>query len=106
MDLVARMLERYVDRPIVNMTDLKASYDLTLEVTPEDYQAMLIRAGIDILPKDVRDILGLDARFDLKNWERRLIVFIGRLSDRIRIPGSPQIQACQRLGLPANYLYR
>jgi uncharacterized protein (DUF2236 family) len=70
------------------------------------FQAMLIRAGIDILPKDVRDILGLDARFDLKNWERRLIVFVGRLSDRIRIPGSPQLQACQRLGLPANHLYR
>jgi len=56
MDLVARMLERYVDRPIVNMTDLKASYDLTLEVTPEDYQAMLIRAAISsglVLPPQI-----------------------------------------------------
>jgi uncharacterized protein (DUF2236 family) len=70
------------------------------------FQAMLIRAGVDILPADVREVLGLDAQFTLKPWERRLIGFVARLSDRIRIPNSPQIQACTRLGLPANYLYR
>jgi uncharacterized protein (TIGR03435 family) len=46
LDVLASMLERYVDRPILNMTDLKGYYDFTLEVTPEDYQAMLIRAGV------------------------------------------------------------
>jgi uncharacterized protein (TIGR03435 family) len=45
MDAVAQMLELYVDRPVLNLTDLKGNYDLTLQVTPEDYQAMLIRAG-------------------------------------------------------------
>jgi uncharacterized protein (TIGR03435 family) len=56
MDVVCRMLERYVDRPIVNLTDLKGYYDLTLEVTPEDYQAMLIRAAVNsgmVLPPQV-----------------------------------------------------
>ena len=46
MDILSSMLERYVDRPILNLTELKGFYDLTLEVTPEDYQAMLIRAGV------------------------------------------------------------
>jgi uncharacterized protein (TIGR03435 family) len=46
MDAVAQNLEMYVDRPILNMTELKGNYDLTLQVTPEDYQAMLIRAGM------------------------------------------------------------
>lgn len=46
MDLLASMLERYMDRPILNLTELKGNYDVTLDVTPEDYQAMLIRAGV------------------------------------------------------------
>jgi uncharacterized protein (TIGR03435 family) len=45
MDAVASTLELYLDRPVLNLTDLKGNYDLTLTVTPEDYQAMLIRAG-------------------------------------------------------------
>jgi uncharacterized protein (TIGR03435 family) len=46
MAALAASLERFMDRPIVDMTDLKASYDLALDVTPEDYQAMLIRAAV------------------------------------------------------------
>jgi len=47
MDILASMLERYVDRPIVNMTELKGSYDFTFNLTPEDYQALLIRAAVN-----------------------------------------------------------
>jgi uncharacterized protein (TIGR03435 family) len=47
MDILANLLERYLDRPLVNMTDLKGNYDLTLNVTPEDYQALLIRAAVN-----------------------------------------------------------
>jgi len=60
MDMLAQQLERYLDRPIVNMTDLKAKYDLSLDVTPEDYQAMLIRAGTSaglVLPPQVMRLL-------------------------------------------------
>jgi uncharacterized protein (TIGR03435 family) len=34
MDMLARQLERYVDRPILDMTDLGGIYDLTFAVTP------------------------------------------------------------------------
>src|ERR1700730_5057100 len=47
MDMLARQLGRYVDRPILDMTDVKRSYDLTFSVTQEDYQTMLIRAGVN-----------------------------------------------------------
>ena len=47
MTALAGNLERFVDRPIVDMTDLKGSYDFALDVTEEDYRAMLIRAGRD-----------------------------------------------------------
>jgi len=47
MELFAGNLERFVDRPIVDMTDLKGTYDIVLDVTQEDYRTMLIRAGIN-----------------------------------------------------------
>jgi uncharacterized protein (TIGR03435 family) len=47
MDMLARQLERYVDRPILDMTDLKGKYDLTIVVTSEDYQTMLVRAAVN-----------------------------------------------------------
>jgi uncharacterized protein (TIGR03435 family) len=60
MDMLARQLERYVDRPILDMTDLKGIYDLTFAVTPEDYQTMLIHAAINagmMLPPQVLQLL-------------------------------------------------
>jgi len=60
MDTLAGMLERYVDRPILNLTELKGNYDLALNVTPEDYQAMLIRAAVSsgvVLPPQALRLL-------------------------------------------------
>jgi uncharacterized protein (TIGR03435 family) len=42
----ARNLERYSDRQIVDMTGLTGSYTFAVDVTPEDYQAMLIRSAV------------------------------------------------------------
>jgi len=56
--LMAATLERFVDRPIVDMTDLKGTYDITLDVTQEDYRAMLIHAavaaGVSLPPEALR----------------------------------------------------
>jgi uncharacterized protein (TIGR03435 family) len=60
LDLLANMLERYVDRPILNQTDLKGAYDVTLNLTPEDYRAMLIRAAVSsgvVLPPQALRLL-------------------------------------------------
>jgi uncharacterized protein (TIGR03435 family) len=60
MDNLANTLERYLDRPIINLTGLKGKYDFTLEVTPEDYQAMLIRVALSaglVLPPQVTQLL-------------------------------------------------
>ena len=76
---------------------------LPLPVRP--LQGMFIRAGVDILPADVRTLLGLDG-WRLKPWEKKLVSWAGRVSDKIRIPGTPAVEACERLGLPTYYLYR
>ena len=58
MTAVADSLGRFCDKPVVDMTGLKGAYDFTLEFTPEDYQAMLIRsavnAGVSLPPQAMR----------------------------------------------------
>jgi uncharacterized protein (TIGR03435 family) len=44
---MADMLERYTDRPVLDLTDLKGTYDFTFQVTPEEYQTLLIRAAVN-----------------------------------------------------------
>ena len=46
MPNLADTLARFVDRPVVDMTGLKGSYDFSLEFQPEDFQAMMIRSAI------------------------------------------------------------
>src|SRR5215467_5517352 len=62
MPAVAGTLERFLDRPVVDMTDLKGNYDFTVDVTAEDYQAMLIRsavvAGVILSPAALKIIEG------------------------------------------------
>lgn len=60
MQRIADALAIYMDKPVVNMTGLPETknYDVTLEVTPDDYRVMLIRsgirAGVNLPPEVVR----------------------------------------------------
>jgi len=40
------MLERFLDRPVVDSTGVKGSYDFSFDLNPEDYRVMLIRAAV------------------------------------------------------------
>ena len=44
--IMVGVLARFADRPVVDMTDLKGNYDFTMEFSPEDFRAMMIRATI------------------------------------------------------------
>ena len=60
MPTVAGTLERFLDRPIVDMTGLDGFYDFSVDVTPEDYRAMLIRSAVVagvVLPPEVLRVL-------------------------------------------------
>jgi uncharacterized protein (TIGR03435 family) len=46
MQQVALSLERYTTDPVADMTGLSGVYDFVLELTLEDYQAMLIRSAV------------------------------------------------------------
>ncbi len=45
--VLADVLERYTDRPIIDATGLNGTYDFSFTVTPEDYQTLLIRAAVN-----------------------------------------------------------
>jgi hypothetical protein len=69
-------------------------------------QPLLVRAAVEIMPTKVHERLGLDARWDLRRWQRRLVMQGARLGDRLVLASSPAIQSCRRLGLPDDYLYQ
>jgi len=55
-------LVRFVDRPIVDLTELNGKYDFALDLTAEDYRAMLIRSaiasGVQLPPEALRGMDG------------------------------------------------
>ena len=59
-EMLASTLERYCDRPVVNMTGLAGTYDVVFEISPEDSQVIGIRAAVNAgvrLPPQVTSLL-------------------------------------------------
>src|SRR5262249_32632438 len=46
MTSLASMLERFLDRPVMDLTGVNGSYDVAFDLSPEDYRSMLIRAAV------------------------------------------------------------
>jgi uncharacterized protein (TIGR03435 family) len=46
MAALAGMVERFLDRPVVDMTGANGSYNVSFDLAPEDYRVMLIRAAV------------------------------------------------------------
>lgn len=69
-------------------------------------QGLLLRAAVALLPAWVRERLGLDRRWRLRLWERRLLQRAGADADRLVLRSCPPVQACRRMGLPDDVLYR
>jgi uncharacterized protein (DUF2236 family) len=67
-------------------------------------QRLLVRAAIHILPPWAGALLRKER--GLSRAERRLVQGIGAAADRLRLDGSPAAEACARLGLPRDYLWK
>ena len=68
-------------------------------------QGVLIRAAVQTIPAAVRQLLGLDERWDIAPWQRRLVCHLGAAADRLVLRTSPAVKSCVRLGLAQTYLY-
>jgi uncharacterized protein (DUF2236 family) len=67
-------------------------------------QHLLVRAAVDLVPSWARRMLGLTGH-GLHIWETNVVRQAGAFTDRLVLTSSPPVQACTRVGLPANYLY-
>jgi uncharacterized protein (DUF2236 family) len=69
-------------------------------------QRLMVRAAVDLTPPWVRGILGLDERYGLRPGGATALRAIGAAADRIVLETAPPAQACIRMGLPGDFLYR
>jgi uncharacterized protein (DUF2236 family) len=67
-------------------------------------QHLLVRAAVDLTPRRVRTILGLNGH-GLHAWEAEVVRQAGAFADRLVLESNPAVQACRRMRLPADYLY-
>jgi uncharacterized protein (TIGR03435 family) len=55
---IAGVLERFSDRPVMNLTELKGTYDFEFNVSPEETQTLMIHAavaaGVQLPPQALR----------------------------------------------------
>jgi len=62
MAAMAEVLTRFLDRPVLDMTQTAGRYDVTLDIPPEDFTPMLIRsainAGVVLPPQALRMLDG------------------------------------------------
>jgi uncharacterized protein (DUF2236 family) len=69
-------------------------------------QRLLLRAAVDLLPASAREVLELGPKAGLPRGGARLVRVAGLMADRLVIRSAPPAQACRRMGLPAEWLYR
>jgi uncharacterized protein (DUF2236 family) len=69
-------------------------------------QPLLVRAAVSLTPPWIRERLDLSDALGLRSWEAPLVRQGAAFAGRVVLESSPAVQACLRLGLPANYLYR
>jgi uncharacterized protein (DUF2236 family) len=68
-------------------------------------QGLAVRAAVELTPAWARDVLGLAQRFNLPLGGGSLLRALGAASERI-VLDAPPAQACARMGLARDYLYR
>ncbi len=69
-------------------------------------QRALAHAAIDILPPSVRQVLGLGKEYDLTFFERAAVKAAAWAAETIPAKNSPPAEACERLGLPRDFLWK
>lgn len=72
---------------------------------PRFLHRAIARAAVSLLPPDLQQHLGLAQQYRLTALDRWALRMAGRLADKRPDPDSAPVQACLRLGLPANFLY-
>lgn len=73
---------------------------------PRGMQSAIVNAAVAILPPEVRERLELGPEYDLNPKGKMFVKAMGRLAERIPNKYGPPAQACERLGLPRDFLWK
>ena len=106
MAMMEHLAPRFAPHPIVAEFLSIIASGRAAPGTPKALHRALARASVSILPPLVRDTLQLGPTYDLDPVSRALVKFAGTIAERVPVPGAPPAQACARLGLPKDFLYR
>ena len=84
------------------LATMRSAPILPLLLRPAQY--LLVRAAVDLTPRRVRTLLGLNGH-GLYAWEAEAVRQAGAFADRLVLESNPAVQACRRMRLPTDYLY-
>lgn len=104
--MMERRLPRFEPHPIVDEFIGIIQSGRAAPLVPGFLHRALARAAISILPEVVRERLRFGRAYDLTRADRIALRVAGQVADRFATDDAPQRQACRRLGLPADFLYR
>lgn len=104
--LLERLSPRFEPHPIVGeFLDVVENSPGALGL-PTSLGRALAQASVSLLPRAVRARLALGRRYDLPPVAGSMLRGVAALAERVHIAEAPPAQACRRLGLPSNLLYR
>jgi uncharacterized protein (DUF2236 family) len=98
-------------RPRLERSDIVIEFLNIVKAAPiapaplKPIQHLLVRAAIELLPSDIRGVLGLDQRFGLPIGAATIVRSMGAVADRVVIKNAPPAQACLRMGFARDFLY-
>ncbi|MDQ0251736.1 uncharacterized protein (DUF2236 family) [Sphingomonas kyeonggiensis] len=103
--LFAKMDARLVPSPIIHefLAIMRAVPALPRVARP--LQHVLLRAAVSLLPDALIERLGLED-WRLRRFERRLVRAVARVANRVPLLDAPPAKASERLGLPADWLWK
>jgi uncharacterized protein (DUF2236 family) len=101
-----RLLPRFEPHPVVGEFLAIIESGRGAPGLPRALHRALARASVSLLPPAVRTRLDLGPQWTLGPFERAALRTAGALADRIPVGAAPPAQACVRLGLPRDFLYR
>lgn len=104
--MMERRAPRFEPHPIVDEFVGIIQSGRAAPMLPGFLHRALARASISLLPALVRERLGFGPEYDLGTADRIALKLAGGVAERFAPEDAPQRQACKRLGLPADFLYR
>lgn len=106
MAMMERLAPRFEPHPIVEEFLGIIQSGQAAPNAPKFLHRALARAAVSLLPPLVREKLALGREYDLTLADRLALKIAGAIAERTPDLNGPPCQACVRLGLPADFLYR